>query len=82
MLVSYRQLAPRHSRLRQNYAAALCNDPGGATLDDIRKAVTTLEDTERTARRVLGGAHPTARLIETSLRYARDTLRARETRSV
>ena len=30
----------------------------GATLDDLREAVTTLEDTERTARRVLGGAHP------------------------
>ena len=33
----------------------------GATLDDLREAVTTLEDTERIARRVLGGAHPTHR---------------------
>ena len=32
----------------------------GATLDDVREAVETLEDTARTARRVLGGAHPTS----------------------
>ena len=29
-----------------------------ATLDDLREAVATLEDAERIARRVLGGAHP------------------------
>jgi len=28
------------------------------TLDDLREGVTTLEETERTARRVFGGAHP------------------------
>ena len=29
----------------------------GATLDDLHEAATTYEDTERIARRVLGGAH-------------------------
>ena len=53
-------------------------DPG-ATLDELREAVTTLEDTERRARRVLGGAHPDVGLLELSLRGARATLAARET---
>ena len=43
--------------MRVNYAKALYQDPG-ATLDDVREAVTTLEDTAPNARRVLGGAHP------------------------
>ena len=50
----------------------------GATLADHREAVTTLEDTERIARRVLGGAHPTTTLIDESLRRSRAALRARE----
>jgi len=58
----------------------LCNDPD-ATLDDLREAATTLEDTARIARRVLGGAHPTTVGIEKSLREARAALRARETPS-
>ena len=61
-----------------NYASMLYADPT-ATLDDIREAVTRFEELERTARRVLGGAHPTVAPIEQSLQYARDTLRARET---
>ena len=52
-------------------------DPG-ATLDDFREAVTTLEETERIARRVLGGAHPTTQGIELALQDARAVLRARE----
>ncbi len=44
-------------KMRSLYAKALYNDPG-ATLDDLREAATTLEDTERIARRVLGSAHP------------------------
>jgi hypothetical protein len=64
-------------RFRANYAEALCKDPA-ATLDDLREAVTTLEEIERTARRVLGGAHPITKSIETSLRKARAALRARE----
>jgi len=62
--------------LRANYAAALHSDPD-ATLDDLREAVTTLEETERTARRVLGGAHPATETIEHSLREARAALSAR-----
>ena len=62
---------------RINYAKAIYNDPD-ATLDDLREAVTTLEDTERTARRVLGGAHPLTLAIEANVREARDRLAARE----
>ena len=65
-------------RLRSSYAAALCQDDC-ATLDDLREAVRTLEEVERTARRVLGGAHPATTAIEQSLRNARAALRARET---
>ena len=64
--------------MRMNYAGTLYEDPG-ATLDDIREAVMTLEETERTARRVLGGAHPVVVEMEESLRNARAALRARET---
>ena len=53
----------------------------GATLDDLREAVETLEDVERIARRVLGGAHPTTTGIEHELRESRAVLRARETPS-
>jgi len=64
-------------RLRWNYAGVLNRD-AGATLDDRREAVTTLEDTERTARRVLGGAHPATKSIEHELQGAQAALRARE----
>ena len=49
-----------------------------ATLDDLREAVTTLEDVARTARRVLGGAHPITVDIGLTLQRARAGLRARE----
>ena len=65
-------------KMRMNYALTLCEDDG-ATLDDQREAVTTLEDTERTARRVLGSAHPITRGIGDELRDTRAALRARET---
>ena len=64
--------------MRKLYARALCENPA-ATLDDLREAVTTLEDVERTARRVFGGAHPSTSSIEQSLRNARAALAARET---
>ena len=48
-------------------------DPG-ATLADLREAVSTLEDTERIARRVLGGAHPFTGCIEVNLGDAREAL--------
>ena len=60
------------------YAEAIYEDED-ATLDDVREAVTTLEDTERIARRVLGGAHPITTGIEGELRDARAALRVRET---
>ena len=60
------------------YAAALCNDEC-ATLGELREAVTTLEDTTRIARRVLGSAHPHTTVIEGALQHARAALRARET---
>ena len=65
-------------RMRLNYAEALYK-ADGATLDDLRKAVATLEDTTRIARRVLGGAHPLTSEIERDLRRSRARLRARET---
>ena len=45
-----------------------------ATLDDLREAVTTLEETEQTARRVLGGAHPTTASIQGILGESRNVL--------
>ena len=65
-------------KMRVVYAQLLYKDDGG-TLDDLREAVTMLEGTERTARRVLGGTHPLVVDTERSLRDARATLRARET---
>ena len=62
--------------MRLGYAAAIYFD-ASATLDDLREAVTTLEETERIARRVLGGAHPLAAEIEGDLQDARDVLKQR-----
>ena len=67
-------------RMRWTYGRAIHKDPA-ATLDDLREAVTTLEETERIARRVFGGAHPDVVGIERSLRCARANLRTRETPS-
>ena len=52
-----------------------------ATHDDLRESVATLEDLERIARRVLGGANPLTTATETTLRNARKVLRAHETPS-
>ena len=66
-------------RTRGIYAMALYQDPA-ATLDDLREAVTTFEENERTARRVLGGAHPLLGKIERALQKSRAIeLCARET---
>ena len=65
--------------MRWNFAIALYED-NGRTLDDLREAVTTLEDAEPTARRVLGGAHPHTRGIKNELRITR-ALRARHERA-
>ena len=65
-------------QMRTNYAMTLYKDEG-ATLDDLREAVTTLEDVERIARRVLGGTHQIVSPIEHRLHNARAALRGRET---
>ena len=64
-------------RMKSHYACGLYDDPA-ATLADLREAVSTLEDAERIARRVLGGAHPVTVGIESDLRNARGALRACE----
>ena len=67
-------------KMRWLYARALFED-SAAALDDLREAVTTLEDAERIARRVLGDTHPTTEGIEYDLQNTRAALRARETPS-
>ena len=67
-------------RLRWNYVQSLYLDPA-ASLDDLREAMTILEEIHRTARRVLGGAHPLTEGMELDLRDARPALRAREATS-
>ena len=64
--------------IRRNYSVLLYTATG-ATLGDLREAVNTLEEIERIARRVFGGAHPDVANIEKALQDARDVLRARET---
>ena len=64
-------------KMRWAYAHTLCYGEG-ATVDDVREATTTLEETERVARRVFGGAYPLTVQIESYLRKVRAALRARE----
>ena len=81
MPVARRVLGEGHDvtlRMRKVYAQSLYYDEG-STLDDLREAVTLLEEIERTTRRVFGGAHPTTGRFEAALRHARAVLRARET---
>jgi hypothetical protein len=83
MPVARRVLGENHEatlKMRSTYAEALCRDDS-ATLDDVREAVTTFEEIEPTARRVLGGANPLTTRIEQALRNARAELRASETPS-
>ena len=80
ILVARRALGESHDvtlRMKSIYAGTLYRDPD-ATLDDLREAVTTFEETARTARRVFGSAHPTTTGIETELQVARAALSARE----
>ena len=63
--------------MRWSYAKVLYRNDS-ATLDDLREAVTSLEEMARIARRVLGGAHPITKGMEEELRNARAALRARE----
>ena len=80
MPVARRVLGEDHDitlKMRLIYAKALYTD-AGATHDNLRAAVLTLEETERTARRVFGGPHPITVEIESSLRASRVVLSARE----
>ena len=63
-------------KMRWTYAQSLYFD--GATLDDLREAVTTLEEIEPIARRVFGAAHPLVEGFEGDLQETRAALRARE----
>jgi len=60
-------------KMRCHYARTLYLDKG-ATLDDLREAAKTLEDVERIARRVLGGAHPTTGVVGRALEMLRSRL--------
>ena len=84
----------RRSRCRARRRAVACHrykaptwapnpvyGDASSTFDDVREAVTTLEDVERIARRVFGSTHPHLHFIERYLRNARAALRARETPS-
>ena len=64
-------------RLRWSYAQSLYEDPG-ATVDDLKEAVTTLEDAGYIALHVFGEAHPLAVAFATVWHRARDALAARE----
>ena len=80
MLVARRVLGDEHGvtlQMRTIYATALYGDHD-ATLEDLREAVTTLEETSRTARRILGSEHPTTKTIEWHFKKAQAALRARE----
>ena len=80
MPVARRVLGDHNSmmlRMRWSYARALCEDVS-STSEDLREAVTTLEDAAPTARRVLGSAHPVAAGIAEELCRARAALSARE----
>ena len=60
-------------QMRWNYAMALYRD-NGATLDDLREAVTTLEETARLWTRVFGTAHPETPKVQGALDFAREKL--------
>ena len=80
MPVTQRVLGESHKltlTIRKLGAMALYSDPD-ATLDDLREAMTTLEEIQPIARRVLGGAHPFAVAIGHHLLDAQATLRADE----
>ena len=80
MPVARRELGEENEtmlRMRELYAMTLCLENGG-TLDNIREAVATMEDVERIARRVLGGAHPLAVDFVLDLQNARAVLAARD----
>ena len=62
---------------RWHFGQALYKDDR-ATLDDLHEAVNTMEDTVRTARRVLGSDYPIVSIMENGLDEARAARRTRE----
>ena len=50
------------------------NEDNDATLDDLREAVTTLEETARLWTRVFGTAHPDTPKVQGALDFAREKL--------
>ena len=65
-------------RMKKIYVEAFLLDRA-ATPDEFREAVTMSEDTERTAQRVLGGAHPFALDLARAVKVSRAALFIRET---
>ena len=65
---------------RDCFSGPAYRDPG-ATLADLREAVTILEEIDRTARRVYGNTNPLTIQIKLHLENARADLRAHETPS-
>ena len=67
-------------RLRWSYGLFLFRSPD-ATLDDIREAVATMEETYRTVEGVFGAEHAYTREMDPKdIRFARAELRARDGR--
>ena len=64
-------------RIRWRCARVLYKDPA-ATLDDLREAVTAIDDLVSDSRRVVGGAHPLHGSLERDLARARAALGARD----
>ena len=60
-------------KLRQLYGRVLYRDDG-ATLDDLREAVTTLESVANSWKQVFGQAHPETPMVQGALEMARKTL--------
>ena len=63
-------------KMRWTYAMALYQDDG-ATLDDLREAVETLEFVAPTWKRVFGPSHPETPLVHGALEEAHKALAAR-----
>ena len=61
--------------MRWCYATALYQDEG-ASLDDRREAVATLESVAHSWKRIFGPAHPETPKVQGALKYAREALAA------
>ena len=78
MPVARRVLGDNHEmtlKMRWNYARVLYLDEG-ASLDDRREAVQTLESVAHSWKRIFGPAHPETPKAQEALKYAREALAA------